>query len=91
MRRYLISGLITGTISVIFLILDVTTYLDYMQILSIGKSYMNLNPAPFLIQWYGIISLVLGSFTITFLIIHFKKWDYKNGESSTRTCGNQTN
>jgi len=74
-NRYFLLGLVSGILAVVFLILDIKTYLDYADWLIYCKACFIFNPAPNLIKLFIMASVVFSSMSSTFLIIHFKKWN----------------
>lgn len=76
MKVYYLAGLISCILAVGFLILDINTYVYYIKWLSISRSYIGaFEPSPNLLRIYTLFSIDFSSMGVTFLIIHFKKWN----------------
>jgi hypothetical protein len=72
---YFLVGLVSCMSAVAFLILDISTYVDYVKWLSVCGLCSPFNPSPNLMKIYASFSIGFSSAGITFLIIHFKKWN----------------
>lgn len=74
MKIYFLVGWVCCALGLAFLIIDITTYVDYVKWLSVNRTYLAFNFAPDLMKHLTLYSIGFSAIGVIFLIVHFKKW-----------------